>query len=74
MSDKPETEPVYPPPGGNTTGSPYPPPPPTVPAFKPVTMDELLEVRKLCLPTGDGSGNVILTEEALNRLLWLRSK
>ncbi len=54
------------------TGNPNPPgtpgnPNPPVPC---VTASELLEVRARCQPTADGTGNVILTEAALN---WFKA-
>ncbi len=61
MSNLPGTGPQ--PPGAPPTG----PQPQPVPC---VTAAELLEVRARCQPTADGTGNVILTEAALN---WFKA-
>ena len=40
---------------------------------KPITQYELFEVRHRCAPTTDGTGNVILTIDAINWLLKERA-
>ncbi len=41
--------------------------------YRPVNIFEIKEVRKRCEPTKDGTGNVILTIDALNWLLQERA-